>query len=79
VVSSISAAVYDIEFNLEGYIWMALNCVFSAAYVLYMRKAIKTVEFKDLDTVYHNNLLSALLFIPVSLLSGEWSEYLTYR
>lgn len=34
----------------SGYIWMALNCVCSAGYVLGMRKRIKLTNFKDFDS-----------------------------
>lgn len=33
-----------------GYIWMGLNCLSSAAYVLGMRKRIKLTNFKDFDS-----------------------------
>lgn len=36
----------------SGYMWMMLNCVCSAAYVLGMRKRIKLTNFKDFDSMY---------------------------
>ncbi len=33
-----------------GYIWMLVNCLCSAAYVLGMRKRIKLTNFKDYDS-----------------------------
>jgi GDP-mannose transporter len=33
-----------------GYLWMAMNCVCSAVYVLGMRKRIKLTNFKDFDS-----------------------------
>lgn len=36
----------------SGYIWMALNCVCSAGYVLGMRKRIKLTNFKDFDSEF---------------------------
>jgi GDP-mannose transporter len=33
-----------------GYLWMALNCVCSATYLLSMRKRIKLTNFKDYDS-----------------------------
>ena len=33
-----------------GYMWMMLNCLCSAAYVLGMRKRIKLTNFKDFDS-----------------------------
>lgn len=35
-----------------GYIWMMLNCLSSAAYVLGMRKRIKLTNFKDFDSKF---------------------------
>ncbi|KAL8817910.1 MAG: hypothetical protein Q9191_008055 [Dirinaria sp. TL-2023a] len=53
-----------------GYMWMLLNCICSAAYVLGMRKRIKLTNFKDFDTL--NKLpiaLSGLVFFdaPVTV------------
>ncbi|KAI8375066.1 hypothetical protein EDC96DRAFT_605530 [Choanephora cucurbitarum] len=56
-----------------GYFWMAVNCLSSAAFVLYMRKRIKLTNFKDFDTVYYNNLLSIPLLIIPSFLLEDWS------
>lgn len=33
-----------------GYMWMLVNCLSSAAYVLGMRKRIKLTNFKDFDS-----------------------------
>ncbi|KAI8647329.1 hypothetical protein BD408DRAFT_408392 [Parasitella parasitica] len=60
--------------NMLGYFWMAVNCISSASFVLYMRKRIKLTNFKDFDTVYYNNLLSVPLLIIPSLLLEDWSE-----
>ena len=34
----------------SGYIWMMINCLSTAAYVLGMRKRIKLTNFKDFDS-----------------------------
>jgi GDP-mannose transporter len=34
-----------------GYIWMLVNCLSSASYVLSMRKRIKLTNFKDFDSM----------------------------
>lgn len=62
----------DLTFNAVGYAWMFLNCVSSAGFVLYMRKAIKTVNFKDFDTVYFNNILTLPIFLLMSLITEDW-------
>lgn len=68
VFSSVIAAYGDISHALSGaagtpgheavatlnsgYIWMGLNCLCSAGYVLGMRKRIKLTNFKDFDSEY---------------------------
>ncbi|RIA87418.1 hypothetical protein C1645_696039 [Glomus cerebriforme] len=57
-----------------GYLWMAFNCISSAAFVLTMRKRIRSTNFKDFDTVYYNNLLSIPLLMIMSLMVEDWSK-----
>ncbi|KAG2191202.1 hypothetical protein INT46_007264 [Mucor plumbeus] len=71
-VTAVITAVDGI--NMLGYFWMAINCLSSASFVLYMRKRIKLTNFKDFDTVYYNNLLSIPLLIIPSLLLEDWSS-----
>jgi GDP-mannose transporter len=40
-----------------GYIWMLLNCICSAAFLLGMRKRIKLTNFKDLDSKLRSKCL----------------------
>ncbi|KAG0174938.1 GDP-mannose transporter into the lumen of the Golgi [Apophysomyces sp. BC1015] len=63
----------SITSTLTGYFWMNINCLSSAAFVLYMRKRIKLTNFGDFDTVYYNNLLSIPLLAIPSLLLEDWS------
>lgn len=75
VISSIVGGWYtDIPDTQIGYLWMIFNCFSSAFFVLYMRKAIKTVSFKDFDTVYFNNLLTFPIFITMSFILEDWSK-----
>ncbi|KAK3812854.1 MAG: nucleotide sugar transporter [Benniella sp.] len=62
-----------VQFN-TGYGWMALNCLSSAGYVLFMRKRIKHFNFKDFDTVYYNNLLSLPVMLLLSFCLEGWSS-----
>ncbi|KAI4175451.1 MAG: hypothetical protein LQ343_001650 [Gyalolechia ehrenbergii] len=57
-----------------GYMWMLLNCLCSAAYVLGMRKRIKLTNFKDFDTMFYNNVLSIPILIAASLFVEDWSS-----
>ncbi|KAJ7050566.1 UAA transporter [Mycena amicta] len=55
-----------------GYFWMLVNCLSSAAYVLSMRKRIKSTGFSDWDSMFYNNLLSIPLLVVFSILLEDW-------
>ncbi|CAG8612754.1 1531_t:CDS:2, partial [Diversispora eburnea] len=69
VVTETTAYTLDV-----GYLWMGLNCFSSAAFVLIMRKRIRSTGFKDFDTVYYNNLLSIPLLLVMSFIVEDWSS-----
>lgn len=46
-----SAAASQLSTLNAGYIWMLINCVSTASYVLGMRKRIKLTNFKDFDSM----------------------------
>ncbi|OAX83603.1 GDP-mannose transporter [Emergomyces africanus] len=89
VLSSIIAAWADINHALSsvgvdattkistlnaGYIWMLINCLCTATYILCMRKRIKLTNFKDFDTMFYNNLLSIPIILVASLAAEDWSS-----
>ncbi|OLY84777.1 GDP-mannose transporter [Smittium mucronatum] len=78
VLSSIVGAYNDIVFNFYGYMWMAMNCFASASFVIVMRKTISSVNFKDFDTVYYNNAMTLVMFLVLSLVSEQWSDFLAF-
>ncbi|KAF8159758.1 GDP-mannose transporter [Crassisporium funariophilum] len=55
-----------------GYFWMLLNCLTSAAYVLSMRKRIKSTGFSDWDSMFYNNLLSIPVLAVFSIIMEDW-------
>ncbi|EXJ79976.1 GDP-mannose transporter [Capronia epimyces CBS 606.96] len=72
--SSTSAAATEQLATLNaGYVWMLVNCLSTAAYVLGMRKRIKLTNFKDFDTMFYNNLLTIPILVIASLLAEDWS------
>lgn len=84
VLSSIIAAQSDYYSKSDkkgssfwGYIWMLLNCFSSAAFVVFMRYTMKSPQmtlakpFKDFDTVFYNNFLTAPMFIVMSLMGAD--------
>lgn len=80
VLSSVVAAWSDVSaateagVNVIGYLWMFSNCFSQAAFVLFLRKRIKVLGFKDMDTMFFNNLLSIPILTVVSLLTEDWSS-----
>ncbi|KAI3631516.1 hypothetical protein MIR68_010399 [Amoeboaphelidium protococcarum] len=71
---------------IAGYMWMLINCFSSASFVLFMRYSMKYGSnyqmegtkpnapgspFKDFDTVFYNNMLTAPLFLVMSLLGAD--------
>ena len=77
VFSSFLSGYSDFTFNFLGYLWMCLNCSTSACFVLYMRKTIRKVEFRDFDTVFFNNLLALPCMLFLSLMFDKWPEFIT--
>lgn len=71
--STLAAGGEQLSTMNSGYLWMAVNCLASAAYVLCMRKRIKLTNFKDFDTMFYNNLLSIPILFFSSVLLEDWS------
>lgn len=72
-ISEALSSIVVSDSTFLGYFWMAMNCLATAAFVLYMRKRIKLTNFKDFDTVYYNNLISIPLLIIPSFIFEDWS------
>lgn len=51
----------------SGYMWMLVNCLSSAAYVLGMRKRIKLTNFKDFDSKFLTSVTVGPQFTPLIL------------
>lgn len=76
IAGSVVGGYSDITFNLLGYVWLVLNCVFTAAYLLEMRRCIKKIGFQNFDTVYYNNTLSIPVLVLLSVFLDDWKLYL---
>ncbi|TPX45847.1 hypothetical protein SeLEV6574_g03622 [Synchytrium endobioticum] len=64
---------------LVAYGWMLVNCMTTAYYTLSIRGQIKSIGFKDNDTVYYNNLLSGLVLSTLSILTEIPEGIRTYN
>ncbi|KAJ5651870.1 GDP-mannose transporter [Penicillium longicatenatum] len=82
--ADIQAAVNGIGHSVEsataistlnaGYAWMGLNVICTASYVLGTRKFITSLNFKDWDTMFYNNMISLPIMIICSLTTEDWSS-----
>jgi len=72
--SASEAAAAKLSQLNAGYLWMMVNCLCSAGYVLAMRKRIKITNFKDWDTMFYNNLLSIPVLVIASIVVEDWSS-----
>jgi GDP-mannose transporter len=87
-VSSLIAATADAHnasFSIAGYLWMGVNCLVSAAFVVMMRYTMRQMAnergpFRDFDTVFYNNLLTFPMFLLMSLLGmdGHLADFWVY-
>ncbi|EFN52092.1 hypothetical protein CHLNCDRAFT_32701 [Chlorella variabilis] len=86
LLSAICGAATDLAFNAAGYFWQIMNCLFTAAYSLYMRAAMDRVaqhtsdgkRLGEFSMVFYNNLLSLPCCLVLMALTGElhgvWQE-----
>lgn len=77
VSGAVLAARNDLHFNAAGYAWMALNCMSTAAYVLYMANKSKHMKLSKWGMVFYNNLLSLPILLPTALVFGELPRMLS--
>lgn len=72
IIGAAFAALNDLEFNLFGYFLMTINCIISALYILYMRFATMSIKLPRFGMVYYNNLISAMILLPICFIKGEF-------
>eukprot|EP00835_Amoeboradix_gromovi_P004861 NODE_409_length_9212_cov_0.585537.p5 type:complete len:242 gc:universal NODE_409_length_9212_cov_0.585537:6637-5912(-) len=76
VASSLVAAGSDITFSTIGYFWTILNVFSSAYYVLFIRKKIRKLQFREYDTVFYNNMLVLPIFTFLSIFGDDWTKFM---
>ncbi|GLJ42521.1 hypothetical protein SUGI_0881480 [Cryptomeria japonica] len=82
VISAVSGGITDLSFHAVGYAWQILNCFFTAAYSLTLRKVMdeakqqtKSGNLNEFSMVLLNNSLSLPLGLTLIIVFDEW-EYL---
>jgi len=73
------AAMNDLSFSLQGCVWIAMNCLSTASYVLFMREVTRTVGLSKFAAVAFNNGICCILLLLLSAFSGELGDALAYR
>ena len=68
---AIAAAWNDIEVSWIGLFWMALNCLSTSGYVLYMKFATKHVKLSKFGMVFYNNVLCVFFLLPIAVFMGQ--------
>lgn len=71
LTGAIAAAWNDITVSWIGLFWMALNCIFTSGYVLYMKFATKNVKLSKFGMVFYNNVLCVFFLLPVAYFMGQ--------
>ncbi|KAK9834818.1 hypothetical protein WJX81_000894 [Elliptochloris bilobata] len=77
--SAVCGAATDLAFSFKGYAWQLVNCLFTAAYSLYLRGAMDRVvpltanktKLDEFSMVFYNNLLSLPLLAALMWGYGE--------
>ena len=78
VVGALIAAVYDFDFSLIGYVLVALNCFFTAAYLLAIAKFGKQ-GLNTFGLMYYNNIQSLPLVVLLCWLNGDFEVLSNYK
>jgi len=70
------AARHDAQVSTVGLLWMLVNCLATAGYILYMKFATKSVKLSKFGMVFYNNVLCVLFLLPVTFMNGEMETFL---
>ena len=80
MLSAVCGAATDLAFNIVGYFWQLINCMFTAAYSLYLRGVmdrlvgltVNKTRLDEFSMVFYNNLLSLPLLLVLMWQGGEF-------
>jgi solute carrier family 35 protein len=78
IFGAMIAGIYDFDYSAIGYFLVAWNCVFTAAYLLYISKLGKSSGLNTFGLMWYNNVQSLPIVIGICWLNGDFAEVASY-
>eukprot|EP01006_Ploeotia_vitrea_P046860 TRINITY_DN67068_c2_g2_i3.p1 TRINITY_DN67068_c2_g2~~TRINITY_DN67068_c2_g2_i3.p1 ORF type:complete len:288 (+),score=119.76 TRINITY_DN67068_c2_g2_i3:60-923(+) len=78
VSGSLVAGYWDLSYNAIGYFLVALNCVFTSLYLIFITKFGKQ-GLNSFGLMYYNNILSWPLVFLICFFTGELSGVMEFK
>lgn len=76
LAGAVAAAWNDLYISTLGIFWMAMNCISTAGYILYMKFATKNVKLSKFGMVFYNNVLCTFFLLPCAIFMGQITIFL---
>ncbi len=73
VFGAIVAGIFDFDYSFIGYFLVALNCVFTATYLLAIAKFGKQAGLNSFGLMYYNNLQSLPVVVLICFFNGDFA------
>jgi hypothetical protein len=78
IFGAMVAGIYDFDYSGIGYFLVAWNCLFTAAYLLYISKLGKTSGLNTFGLMWYNNMQSLPIAFGICWFNGDFSEVMSY-
>mmetsp|Transcript_12495 Transcript_12495/g.20372 ORF Transcript_12495/g.20372 Transcript_12495/m.20372 type:complete len:331 (-) Transcript_12495:465-1457(-) len=78
IAGAVVAAIWDLTFDLVGYVLTLINCAVTALYLVHVSKIGKTTGLNTFALLYYTNVLSLPFMIIVCIATGEAGAVISY-